>query len=101
MNRWCERLGIAPPSLAVVVGHPEANVFALLIVTLLERGAPMTLREVAEALAAAGAYEAVEEAERALSRCRPARAPVYRDEGRYALDPTDAELDLWAFRLGL
>ena len=36
-----------------------------------------------------------------LKRCKPARAPIYRDGDRYALDPHDAEADLWVFRLGL
>ena len=36
-----------------------------------------------------------------LKRCRPARPPTYRDGDHYALDPHDAEADLWAFRLSL
>lgn len=36
-----------------------------------------------------------------LKRCKPGRAPIYRDGDLYALDPHDAETELWAFRLGL
>src|SRR5256885_948672 len=36
-----------------------------------------------------------------LKRCKPGRPPIYRDGDLYALDPHDAETDLWAFRLGL
>ncbi|MBX3161893.1 MAG: hypothetical protein KF773_38385 [Deltaproteobacteria bacterium] len=67
---------------------------------LLERGGPMSLDEVAGRFADAGIASAAD-ALAALKRCRPARPPVYRDGDRYALDPYDDELDLWAFRLGL
>ena len=36
-----------------------------------------------------------------LKRCKPARAPIYRDGDWYALDPHDDQADLWVFRLGL
>ncbi len=100
-NSYCERLGIAVPSLAAVRTHPEANTYALLIVTLLEHGGPMTLGDVAEEFAAAGVVSHVDDAYFSLKRCRPARPPVYRDGDLYALDAHDHELDLWAFRLGL
>ncbi|HEX4452470.1 MAG TPA: hypothetical protein VH143_16450 [Kofleriaceae bacterium] len=100
-NRYCEPLGIPVPSLAAVRGHREASTYSLMIVSLLEHGRPMTLDEIARELVAAGAAEHVDDARRSLQRCRPARAPVYRDGDLYALDPHDAELDLWAFRLGL
>lgn len=99
-NAWCRVLGIAVPDLAVVASHREANTYALLVVALLERGAPMTLEEVARRIAEAGIVEAGR-ALAALKRCRPARPPVYRDGDAYHLDPHDDELDLWGFRLGL
>ena len=99
-NPCCEALGIRVPALDAVKDHTEANVYALMIVALLERGQPMTLVEVAERFAEAGIATA-EAALVSLQRCRPARAPVYRDGDRYALDPHDDDLDLWAFRLGL
>jgi hypothetical protein len=94
-NAYCERLGISVPSLAATRVHSEANTYALLVVTLLEHGRPMTLDEVARRFEAAGVACA------ALKRCRPARPPVFRDGELYALDPHDDELDRWAFRLGL
>ena len=97
---YCDALGIKVPSLEALGSHREANTFALLILALLERGGPMTLAEVAGRFEAAGIAPA-HRALLALKRCRPARAPVYRDGEHYALDPYDAELDLWAFRLGL
>ncbi len=99
-NACCEALGIAVPSVEAVMGHPEAKSYSLLIVALLESGRPMTLVEVARRFADAGIAPA-ERALLSLKRCKPARPPVYRDGDRYALDPHDDELDLWAFRLGL
>ncbi len=101
MNAWCEQLGISVPSLAAVRGHREANTYALVIVALLERGAAMTLPEIAEQFVAANIAPDVEAALAPIKRCRPARAPIYKDGDLYSLDPYDADLDLWAFRLGL
>jgi len=97
---WSEVLGIAPPTLEQVKGHSEANTFTLLMVALLERGAPMTLEEVAQRFAAVGVASSGQ-ALRSLKRCKPARPPIYRVGARYCLDPYDDGLDLWAFRLGL
>ena len=100
VNAYCEALGIGPPTLESVRAHAEANTYSLMIVSLLERGAPMTLADVATRFESAGVCS-TEDALRSLKRCRPARAPVYRDGEHYALDPHDDDLDLWAFRLGL
>jgi hypothetical protein len=99
-NPYCESLGIDVPVLEKAVGLPVANTYALLLVALLERGAPMSLPEVAARFDRAGVAPAGRALE-SLQRCRPARPPVYRDGDLYALDPHDDELDLWAFRLGL
>ena len=100
VNAYCGALGIKPPVLEAVARHAEANTYSLMIVALLEGGAPMTLAQVAKRFERAGVCS-TEDALRALKRCRPARAPVYRDGEHYALDPHDHDLDLWAFRLGL
>ena len=99
-NPYCDTLGIELPRLERVRNHPGATTFSLLIVALLERGGPMTLAEVAERLEQAGVGRA-EEVMHSLRRCRPARAPVWRDGDHYGLDPHDAELDLRVFMLGL
>lgn len=99
-NPWCLTLGITPPRLEDLTGHPEANTFALLVVALLERGAPMTLPEVAARFEEAG----IDEAWRALlslQRCRPGRPPLHRDREVYHVDPHDPELERLALRLGL
>jgi hypothetical protein len=99
-NAYCDALGIGVPVLEQVARHPEANTFSLLIVALLERGGPITLPEVAERFESCGIALA-EDALLSLSRCRPARRPVYREGELYALDPRDDEADSWVFRLGL
>ena len=99
-NAYCDALGIQVPRLETAKGRPDANTYSLLIVALLERGEPITLEEAAERFEQAGVAPA-DRALASLKRCRPGRAPIYRDENRYALDPHDDETDLWAFRLGL
>lgn len=99
-NDWCDVLGIERPDLAAVKDHRDANTYAQLIVALLEHDAPMTLAEVAQRFEEAGVAPR-DRALRSLKRCKPGRAPVYRDGDHYTLDPHDAELDLWVFRLGL
>lgn len=99
-NAWCKALGIETPSLDAVVRHPDANTYALLLVALLERGGPMTLEDVASRFEQAGVADRAR-ALLSLKRCQPARPPVYRVGDLYHLDPTDDELGLWTFRLGL
>jgi hypothetical protein len=100
-NAYCTALGISPPRIEEAKSSPEANYYGLLIVALLERGVSMTLEEAAERFAAAGVTSRADEALAALKRCKPARAPIYRDGDSYALDPHDDEVDFWLFRLGL
>lgn len=99
-NGYCESLGIPVPRLEVARHRPDANVYSLLIVALLERGGPLTLAEVARRFEEAGIAPA-ERALASLKRCKPGRPPIYREGDLYTLDPHDDETDLWAFRLGL
>ncbi|MDH4065306.1 MAG: hypothetical protein OEW19_12980 [Acidobacteriota bacterium] len=80
----------------------DANYYSLLLVSLLEHGAPMTLPQVAARFDAAGVAPAPD-ALASLKRCKPGRAPIYRDGDAYAyaLDPHDDEVSFWLFRLGL
>jgi len=104
-NRYCEKLGIDVPALDRIAGKRlvaggQQTVFGLLVVALLERGGPMTLEDVAHRMEEAGVAPA-DAALRSLKRCRPARAPVYRDENEYGLDTDSDELDLLLFSYGL
>ena len=99
-NPYCDALGIGIPNLEVVKDNRDANYYGLLIVVLLERGEPVTLQEAAqrfEEVRVAPAAHALA----SLKRCKPGRAPIYRDGDLYALDPHDAEADRWVYRLGL
>lgn len=99
-NPYCTALGIPVPRVEDARSSPGANYYGLLLVALLERGAPLTLEAAAARFEEAGVAPAPE-ALAALKRCKPARPPIYRDGDRYSLDPHDDETDLWAFRLGL
>jgi hypothetical protein len=99
-NPYCAALDIPVPRVETACSSPDANYYGLLLVALLERGAPLTLEEAAVRFEEAGVAPAPE-ALASLKRCKPARPPVYRDGDHYALDPHDDEADLWAFRLGL
>ncbi len=99
-NPYCDALGIAVPRLETAARSPDANYFSLLLVALLERGEPITLEQAAARFGEAGIAPAAF-ALASLKRCQPGRPPIYRDGALYALDPHDAEADLWAFRLGL
>lgn len=99
-NSYCTVLGIQVPSLEMVWDQPDANYYSLLVVALLERGEPISLAAAAQRFAEAGIAPA-DRALASLKRCKPARAPIYRDGDLYALDPYDDEADLWVFRLGL
>lgn len=99
-NAYCAALGIAVPRVEDAMRSADANFFSLLIVALLERGEPLTLEDVAMRFERAGVAPA-REALASLKRCKPARAPVYRDGEHYALDPHDDEVSFWLFRLGL
>lgn len=99
-NPYCAALGIPVPPIEDARSSPDANYYGLLLVALLERGAPLTLEEAAGRFEEAGVAPAPE-ALASLKRCKPARPPIYRDGDHYSLDPHDDETDLWAFRLGL
>ncbi|MGH7613472.1 MAG: hypothetical protein ACREMW_05420, partial [Gemmatimonadales bacterium] len=99
-NPYCAALGIQVPRLDVAKNRAEANYYSLLMVALLERGAPIALEEAAKRFEAAG-IAPTGRALASLKRCKPARPPIYRDGNLYALDPYDDEVDLWVFRLGL
>ena len=100
-NTYCAALGIRAPRIEDAKSSPDANYYSLLLVALLERGEPMTLEDVAARFAATGVAPTAGEALASLKRCKPARAPIYRDGDHYALDPHDDEVSLWLFRLGL
>ena len=99
-NPYCDALGIGIPRLEEAKDHREANYYRLLLVVLLERGEPVTLREAARRFEEAGVAPAAH-ALASLKRCKPGRAPIYRDGDLYALDPHDTQADFLIWRLDL
>jgi hypothetical protein len=95
-NGYCDRLGISVPSLEATRNHPAANTYALLVVTLLEHGRPMTLDEVALKFEAAGVVAHADDAYFALKRCRPARPPVTEQFVYYRVRPRAKRIEVVA-----
>ncbi|WP_438035634.1 hypothetical protein [Sorangium sp. So ce204] len=94
-NRYCERLGIAVPRVEDVAAQGAAKLFHLMIVALLERGAPMTLDDIAERLESAGVLAETGDLAYSLKKAWHGMAPVYRDAtGNFGLD-----LDAFALRM--
>jgi hypothetical protein len=76
--------------------------FQLMIVALLESGAPQRLEDIAERLELAGASSPIGDMVASLRKAWKRREPVYEDEaGRVALNVASQELDLIVFRLAL
>jgi len=92
-NPYCAALGIPIPRVETACSSPDANYYGLLLVALLERGAPLTLEQAAVRFEEAGVAPAPE-ALASLKRCKPARPPIYRDGEHYSLDPHDDETEL-------
>lgn len=104
-NAYCEVLGIEAPRLERLVGARlvvggRPGIFGLLVMTILERGEPMRLEEIAARLERAGVGPAPQVLG-SLKKCRPARPPVFKDGDLYGLDPHSDELDMQAFLFGL
>jgi hypothetical protein len=102
-NAYCERLGIAVPSVEDVLDRmKKPNLFHLLIAVLVERGAPMTLNEVADRLLVAGFERATGDMVLSLQKAWRGREPVFRDpDQRLRLDLGHPEMDLILFRAGM
>ena len=101
-NRYCERLGIAVPRVEDVAEPGTAKLFHLMVVALLELGAPMTLDEIAERLVAAGVVAHTGDVAYSLQKAWHGMEPVYRDgAGRFGLDLDARELRFLVHTLGL
>ena len=81
---------------------PQAKLFHLMVVTLLEQGGPMALEAIVERLNAAGITAATGDLATSLLKSWHGLNPVYRDHGgRFGLEVTAWELESLIFRLGL
>lgn len=90
------------PQLAEFVGRRELKLFDLMVVALLEHGAPLSIERLAVLLSAAGVGSGTGDMVYSLKKSWHGMEPVYRDaEGRLALNLSSRELDRRLFRLGL
>jgi len=101
-NRYCERLGIPVPRVEDVVERGTAKLFHLMVVALLERGAPMTLDEIAERLEAVGVVAETGDVAYSLQKAWHGMDPVYRDAtGRFGLSLDAFNLRILVQTIGL
>jgi hypothetical protein len=104
-NRYCNRLRIPVPTVESVVGQPEARVFHLMVVALLECGAPMTLDDIAARLqrvALPARLVPKGDLRASLNKAWRGRPPIVRDtDDRVALDLLFDEWWYIAFQLEL
>lgn len=86
-NPWCERLGIPVPQVDALAQKKGMKLVNLMVGALLERGAPMTLDEVAARLAAAGVVPATGDLAFSLRRAWKGQSPIIEGgDGRLRLD---------------
>jgi len=85
-----------------VVGGQPINLFQLMIATLIERGGPISLGDVALRLKEAGARSPIGDMLLSLKKAWRRREPIYeRPDGLLALNVNDPNLDLTIFVIGL
>jgi hypothetical protein len=101
-NRYCERLGIDVPRVEAVAERGTAKLFHLMVTALLERGAPMTLDEIADRLEAAGVVAETGDVAYSLQKAWHGMEPVYRDAtGRFGLNLDAFDLRILVQTIGL
>jgi hypothetical protein len=101
-NAYCARLELPVPRVENVVTKTDAKLFHLMVVTLLERGEPLSLEAICERLRVAGVTTATGDMETSLLKSWHGSKPVFRDDrGYFALDVTARELKSIIFRLEL
>ncbi|MBI4864579.1 MAG: hypothetical protein HY815_30635 [Candidatus Riflebacteria bacterium] len=95
-RKWCDVLGIAPPSPDDILRSGRSvNLHQLMVVALLERGTPATLEELAAQLRRAGAGRLTRhgDLEESIVKAWKGGLPIYRTlAGAYALDLYCTEL---------
>ena len=81
-NAYCERLGISVPNVEKELQRKKApTLFHLLVVALLEKGAPMSMQEIGSRLLEAGFLPRTGDIMLSLKRSWRGREPVYKDPG--------------------
>ncbi len=93
-NPYCQKLDIAVPRVEDAMRRPGVKLFHLMVVTLLEQGQPVELRDIAARLDAAGAESPIGDLELSLKKAWHGLQPVYPlPDGRYGLVLGSFELE--------
>ena len=101
-NHYCDRLDLPVPRLEEFVGKRDIKLFDLLVVALLEHGAPLSSELLAARLTAVGVEAATGDMAYSLQKAWHGMEPVYRDaEGRWGLNLSSSELKYRLFGLEL
>ena len=101
-NHYCDRLDLPVPRLEEFVGKRGIKLFDLMVVALLEHGAPLSSELLAARLTAVGVEAATGDMAYSLLKAWHGMEPVYRDaEGRWGLNLSSSELKYRLFRLEL
>jgi hypothetical protein len=99
---YCTRLNLQTPRVEDFVDSPGVKLFDLLVLAILEHGAPLSLEAAADRLVAAGVRSRTGDMVLSLKKSWHGMEPVYRDsEGRMGLNLSSSELDLRLFSPGL
>ena len=86
-NNYCLRLNLPVPRIEDFVGLREIKLFDLMVVALLEHGAPLPFELLAVHLVAAGAESPTGDMAYSLKKAWHGMEPLYRDsEGRLGLN---------------
>ena len=101
-KNYCQRLNLPVPQIEDFVSRREIKLFDLIVVALLEHGAPLSIESLAVRLAAAGAEAPTGDMAYSLKKAWHGMEPVYRDaERRLGLNLSSPELKRRLSRLGL
>lgn len=99
-NRYCERLAIAPPVVERFVGRPDTSLLRLMVIALLENGAPLAIEEIADRLEDAGVRAPSGDMVRSLRKAWHGLPPVVKEpDGTLGLDLESWDLKHLAFEL--
>jgi hypothetical protein len=99
-NHYCKRLDLPVPRLEEYVGKRDIKLFDLMVVALLQHGAPLSSELLATRLTAAGVESATGDMAYSLQKAWHGMEPVYRDaEGRWGLNLSSSELKYRLFRM--
>jgi hypothetical protein len=93
-NHYCSRLKVPIPQLAEFAARPELKLFDLVVVALLEHGAPLSVEQLAARLSAAGVRSATGDMALSVKKAWHGTEPVYRDsDGRLGLNLSSQALE--------